>query len=231
MRPYFEADGIAIYHGDCREILASMERVSVVISDPVWPNAIASLAGSNRPYELFAEAAAMVPLVSDRLVVQLGCDSDPRFLAGVPASLPFFRTCWLEYSCPSYKGRLLHTGDVAYAFGSIPSFRKGRGVIPGKCTSTASDWKMPRQNPNKEKGGRQNGALPHPAPRRLQHVQWLVKWFEDGSVLDPFMGIGTTLLAAKNLGIKAVGIEVNEQFCETAAGRLEAAHPRLVECV
>src|ERR1022692_2253904 len=91
VRPYYNSGGITIYNGDCREVLDQIERVSVVITDPVWPNAVMSLAGSSDPYGLFAEVAAMVPMVSDRLVVQLGFDSDPRFLLGVPKELPYFR--------------------------------------------------------------------------------------------------------------------------------------------
>lgn len=51
-------------------------------------------------------------------------------------------------------------------------------------------------------------------------MNWLIKWFAEGPVLDPFMGSGTTLLAAKKQGLPAVGIEIEEKFCEDAAKRL-----------
>ncbi|KKK62925.1 hypothetical protein LCGC14_2999480, partial [marine sediment metagenome] len=63
-------------------------------------------------------------------------------------------------------------------------------------------------------------ALPHPSPRRLQHVNWLVRFFGEESILDPFAGAGTTLRAAKDLGRKAIGIEIEEKYCEIAAKRL-----------
>jgi len=64
--------------------------------------------------------------------------------------------------------------------------------------------------------------LAHPAVRHLSHVAWLVKWFSDRgeTILDPFMGSGTTLRAAKDLGRRAIGIEVEERYCEIAAKRM-----------
>lgn len=126
MRPYYAKHGVTLYHGDCREVLPSLGPVDAVIVDPVWPNAVGELAGSDRPAALFAEAAAHFPRLCKRLVVQLGCDSDPRFLLGVPAGMRFLRACWLDYTVPWAKGRTLYLSDVAYVFGSYPRSRPGR---------------------------------------------------------------------------------------------------------
>lgn len=217
MKPYYDEGGITIYHGDCREVLPKLDPADSVITDPVWPHARTSLVGADRPYELFAEMAALLPGRCARLLVQLGCDSDPRFLMGVPSALPFFRACWLEYACPTRKGRVLYTGDVGYAFGTPPKSAPGRRVIPGRYISTNPDAHRVAVTKHKEFG---KASPDHPAPRRYQHVRWLVSRFADGMVLDPFAGSGTTLLAAKNLGYPAIGIEVEERFCEHAAKRL-----------
>ena len=210
MKPYYDHAGITIYHGDCRDVLSGLAfhhpRVAdVIVSDPVWPNAHTDLAGAERATELFAEAAQFFPGLSSRLVVQLGCDSDPRFLAGVPASLPFFRTAFLEYVRPHYKGRLMYTNDVAYVFGSPPPSEKGAHVMPGRFMQTTA---------NRAKNA-------HPTPRNIDHVKWLLRWYARGTVLDPFAGSGTTLLAAKTLGLPAIGIEIEEKYCAIAAKRLE----------
>lgn len=207
MRPYFSDAGITIYHGDCREILPHLEAADSIITDPVWPDCSVPLAGADRPLELFREAVALISRIAPRLVVHLGSDTDPRFLAGtVPASLPFLRACWLRYAVPYYKGRMLYGSDVAYVFGEWPPARPGATVIPGEVTIRDNRPKLPR------------GV--HPCPRRLEGVAFLVKWLGGGSLIDPFMGSGTTLLAAKNASVRAVGIEIEERYCEVAAKRL-----------
>jgi DNA modification methylase len=62
----------------------------------------------------------------------------------------------------------------------------------------------------------------HPSPKQLNHYSKLVEMFtpDGGSVIDPFMGSGTTLRAAKDLGRKAIGIEIEERYCEIAAKRM-----------
>lgn len=88
MKPYYQENGIAIYHGDCREVLPGLSSESL-ITDPVWPNSI--FPEVENPEQLLAEAlqAARVR----RVVVHLGGDSDPRFLRAVPDKYPFIRFC------------------------------------------------------------------------------------------------------------------------------------------
>ena len=66
----------------------------------------------------------------------------------------------------------------------------------------------------------QNG---HPCPKPLNIMRWLVQRGTVSAgqlVADPFMGNGTTLRAAKDLGRKAIGIEIEERYCEIAAKRM-----------
>lgn len=217
MKPYYQEHGVTIYHGDCREILPALEMPAVAITDPVWPNSV--FPGVPDPARLFAEAAAL--LTVDRLVVQLGCSSDPRFLSGVPARLPFVRVCWLRYARPSYRGRILIGSDVAYVFGSIPPSRPGCHVLSGETVARNNKTKL--QHTKRGTGQSEDvdyAALPHPCPRRYEHVAWLVNIYGGNGVIDPFMGTGTTLEAAKRVGIPCVGIDSIEANCEIAAERI-----------
>lgn len=205
VRPYYEDGAVTIYHGDCREVLPQIEG-DTIVTDPVWPNARAELAGREDPQRLLSEALGLAPQGVKRLAIQLGCDSDPRFLAAVPARWPFFRLCWLDAARLSYKGRLLDGATPAYYFGTPPSSRPGAHVIPGMFRDSSGEPQYPG----------------HPCARKLDQVCWIVKWWsEPGDViLEPFAGSGTTLEAAKRLGRHAIGIEIEERYCEIAARRM-----------
>lgn len=203
MEPYYEEDGITIYHGDCREILPSIN-ANVCIVDPVWPNAHPDLIGSQDPFSLWRDCLGLLSV--RRLCVWLGCQSDPGFMSDVGCNLPFLRMCYLRRAVPNYNGRCLVTGDVLYCFGEWPAPRPGQIVLPGECSVTSK----PKLRLN------------HPAARNLEHAKWVVKWWsgEAETIVDPFAGTGTTLRAAKDLGRKAIGIEIKEEFCELAIRRL-----------
>ena len=205
MKPYYEHAGISIFHGDARGIAPRIHAQSV-ITDPVWPNAAVPIYGHEDPWLMLCQVQDVLAKSVQRLAIQLGCDSDPRFLTAVDKRWPFFRICWLDMSRPHYKGRLLAGAEVAYLFGEPPASRDGARVIPGMKRDSSQDGPYPG----------------HPCPRKLGHLQFLVNWWSapGDTILDPFMGSGTTLRAAKDLGRKAIGIEIEERYCEIAAKRL-----------
>jgi len=202
--PYATVGDITLYHADCRDILPQLT-ADTVVTDPVWPDADVPLRGRGAEDTLLADALNLCH-EAERVAVQVGCDTDPRFQRSVPEQWECFRTAWLELPRKGYRGRLLHTGDVAHLYGDPPPSREGHRVIPGRYIDA---------DPN----GQQRD---HPTPRKLGHVEWLVKWWSalDDMILDPFAGSGTTGLAAMRWDRECVLIEIKEEHCETAAQAL-----------
>ena len=203
---------INLIHGDCLEEIKKIPKNSYncVITDPVWPNSLSLLSGYKNPYQLFRAAARLFCPI-ERLIVHLGCSSDPRFLSVVPKKMKFLRVCWLRYSFPSYRGRLLIGSDVAYIFGTPAKSRKGYHLLPGECNFKKSETMI-----IKIKGRK------HPTPRKIEHLKWLINKMTapDDTILDPFMGSGTTGVACKELNRNFIGIEINKDYYEIAKKRI-----------
>lgn len=203
---------VRIITGDCREVLRTIEHADAVITDPVWPNCPPGLlAGHDRPFELFAEAVALLPESVKRLVVILRSDSDPRFLSSVPAKWPFICLQAMAYAVPMYLGRVLGGTEIAYCFGQPIACRKGRKVIPM--------W-----GPKAQPGGRK--ANGHPCSRARVHMEWLVDWWSEPgeTVLDPFCGSGTIPIAADSLHRHGIGIEIDAKYANLARD-ISERHP------
>jgi hypothetical protein len=96
-------------------------------------------------------------------------------------------------------------GQPIFYYGKDPYLAKQLGRLPNCFASTESA-----------------GDSEHPCPKPIGQMKWLVNRASlDGDIiLDPFMGSGTTLRAAKDLGRKAIGIEIEERYCEIAAKRM-----------
>ena len=215
---------------DCLEVLPTLGKVDAVVTDPPWDQA-KGIHGSGDPRGLFATVSAA--LANARMVtVQLGCYTDPCFLAPLARLMPFFHACWLSYVPPSYNGRILMEADVAYVYGDPPASKKGARVIPGVCQSTRREdgekqfLRSYGKNRSQKESAVRIAALDHPMPRHLAHVRWLTKWHTetDDTVCDPFVGSGTTGVACIQLDRKFIGIEIEPRYFEIACRRIEDAY-------
>ena len=205
-----------LYHGDCREILPAIQ-AQVLITDPVWPNAPEGMFPGIDAEQLLRETFRVlrttsrgVPGFVERAVIVMRSDSDPRVLRAVPKRLPFFLAQVLQYVMPGYIGRKLGGNEIAYTFGQPAKSEPGRRVIPGMSPKVQPD------------GRAANG---HPCSRAYEHFDWLMRWHSDAgdTVLDPFMGSGTTGYSALRAGRKFVGIEIERKYFDIACRRLEQA--------
>lgn len=202
MMPYYSSKDITIYHGDCREILPSLA-FDVVVTDP--PYGCAATTNWGGTYDGFQIANDTTPDVRDWLVKAW---TGPALLFGSP-----------RVARPPCKAVLIwwkgeHTGMGDLAFPWKPDFEEVYIIGDGWRSATRGSSVL-RHNARTD-----SGRL-HPTEKPVGLMMALIRCAPAGSVLDPFMGSGTTLVAAKELGRRAIGIEIEERYCEIAAKRLD----------
>jgi DNA modification methylase len=195
MTPYYSHAGIEIYHGDCREILPGLPRVDAVITDPPYGigfGAKHTKWSANRGVVLGTWDAA-VPDVSWLLDVA----DHIAIWGGERFQLPV-RRGWLTWVKP----------DAAPTFASTEYAWTNRDKPARHIVFSVGEMNQER--------------LGHPTQKPEAVMLWTIQQVAPHAhtILDPFMGSGTTLVAAKNLGRKAIGIEIEEKYCEIAAKRL-----------
>jgi DNA modification methylase len=205
MKPYYQDKWVTIYCGDCREILPELEVVDLVMTDPPWVNLTKGMKTDN-PIQLFKDMCDICfPDKSSRALIILGCDTDPRMLS--PIKLQFWNTCWIKRTPVSFKGSKFIGADIAYVYGDFRS-PNGRGT------------KVYNQEFNMVSCGEREND--HPAPRNQKTIKDILSVYSrpGETILDPFLGSGTTTNAARMLGRKCIGIEIEEKYCEIAVKRL-----------
>lgn len=202
MKPYYEEKGITIYHGDCREILPSLPKVDLVLTDPPYGSE------SFESWKRLGEVSIACLPPGGWCLAYSGQTYWPEILSSVCASGMRYR--WTTALLHNGGSDLRPLGEMlveicwkpVFMF-SKPGGNAGPGTLRFKDLVNGS--------------GRFKGH--HPWEQASRELGQLMKWF-DGKILDPFMGSGTTLRAAKDLGRKAIGIEIEEKYCEIAANRL-----------
>ena len=199
MKPYYDDGQITIYHGDCREILPTLEPVDLVLTDPPYGVHVDYGAFQDTPENLKSLISETWPLIRASGAVVLAT-TGVKHLSYYPT--PDWILCWYSPSNPGCGPWGFCTWQPIIAYGQDPH----RRTQPDGFWHVAQPYK--------------NG---HPCPKPLAVIRWLVARgtvASDTTILDPFMGSGTTLRAAKDLGRKAIGIEIEEKYCEIAVKRL-----------
>jgi site-specific DNA-methyltransferase (adenine-specific) len=214
IRPYYEHAGITIYHGDCREILAHLPPVDLLLTDPPYGVGLGTdnnqskdsthlakrgYASFDDTYENFVTVIVPRLTAAIRLAKRAVVFSGPNIHEQVkPVGIG---GVW----CPSAVGRTPWGSKNFLPVLFYGSPRQAGRHRPTVISSTEIA----------EKNG-------HPVPKPLSWITWAMSLGSDAGdlVLDPFVGSGTTLLAAKLLYRKAIGIEIEERYCEIAAKRL-----------
>lgn len=212
MKPYYEDDLVTLYQGDCREVTAWLE-ADVLVTDP--PYGIAwSTHGGGRDLRNWSPRKAKAGIIGDedtsaRDDVLVAWGDKPAVIFGSPLIAP----------PPSAIQALVWRKPVdAGVVGARFPWRRDVEMV-----YLLGQW--PRVNPNRSsviesKGGLERYRNGHPHAKPTPILEHLIAETPGGVVADPFAGSGSTLVAAKMLGRKSIGVEADEKWCELAASRL-----------
>jgi DNA modification methylase len=204
VKPYYQDSAVTIYHGDCREILPELLKVDLILTDP--------------PYGIGAYSAGSMGggvLAKQSCFEATTWDSTP---AAVEHIIPRGRAVIIwggnYFGLPPSPGWLVWDKRNGANFFADCELAWTNLQIAVRLISYR--WQGMLQENMAEKDVRL-----HPTQKPIAVMAWCIRLAGDiRTILDPFMGSGTTLRAAKDLGRKAIGIEIEERYCEIAARRM-----------
>ena len=206
MEPYYQDDFATIYHGDCREVLPHIGTVSAVVTDP--PFNVGKDYGTHQDGLSDDEYLDLIGSVARAADVQ----------AWVTPTVQLSRfTSVLGPDAHPVVVRRGAQGPLRFGWSDQFLLVLVRGKPSRPVPNLWDGVRLPDEGYyyREETYG-------HPGTTSLGVMQRLVDLLvpSDGVVLEPFLGTGTTLRAAKNIGRRAIGIEIDEHWCEVAATRL-----------
>jgi site-specific DNA-methyltransferase (adenine-specific) len=215
--PYYADDWVTIYHGNCLEPIDDLT-ANTLVTDPPYgiglsrrarysriPERVSYLSHTDTPEFVLS---AVIPLVTalvarcERAAVTPGkammfAYPEPTHVGAFYFPAGAERSAW-GFNC----------WQPVFFYGKDPYLARGLGGRPDSVEIV-------------QPGRGDTGD--HPCPKTIEQMRWLVNRVSVDAgdiILDPFMGSGTTLRAAKDLGRHAIGIEIEERYCEIAAKRM-----------
>ena len=205
IEPYYSDDFVTIYHGDCKEILPVL-LFDVVITDPPYGISYVSNFSLNGP----SKRIHGDDTTDLRDYVIKAADGKPMLIFGT-WKMP--RPAETRQLLIWHKTETVFMGDLSLPWG--PAHEEIYVIGDGWTGKRRSNvYSIKSYSPGAKE------RPDHPTPKPVFLMRELVERSPEGVILDPFMGSGSTLRAAKDLGRKAIGIEIDEQYCEIAVKRL-----------
>lgn len=209
MSLYYQDDHVTVYHGDCLAEHREWLDADVLVTDP--PYGMAYESNRNRDKR---NVKVGRPVAGDSTTEAR--DSALESWGGRPA-IVFGK--WTQPRPQGTKARLIWdkrvqgTGDLSIPWGPADEeiYVLGSGWVGVRGPNILSVQMLMSGDRNRPD---------HPTPKPIPLMERLIEKCPPGVVADPFAGSGATLLAARNLGRKCVGVELEERYCEVIAKRL-----------
>ena len=208
LKPYYQDDAVTIYCGDCREILPQLDvKVDLVLTDPPYgigkdgQKLSTGGHGGRKAYDFLGWDVCRPDKETFDLILNAG-ETQIIWGGNYFADLLPPKGKWFVWD----KGQRINQSDGELAWTSFDGALR-------ICTFNRVELMLDNAE--------------HPTQKPLKLITWCIQQTEAQTILDPFMGSGTTLVAAKILGRKAIGIEIEEKYCEIAVKRLNQSVMRL----
>jgi len=222
VKPYYETDLGKLYHGDCLQIMPHLEPVDLVLTDPPYGITYQSNAGVGRGTAPITNDGTRLSLrLYRRVIPQLKArhilwftrwDAWPDVWEILGQSFPVRGLLVWDKGTPGM-GDLSHWGCSHEMIASC-----GKGKLRGKRDNSVIKFSTcpPRQRH-------------HPTEKPVDLLLYLIDKITDelDTVLDPFLGSGTTAVACERLNRRWIGIEIEEKYCEISAKRIENERKQL----
>ena len=216
MSIYYQDELVTLYHGDCREQTAWLD-ADVLVTDPPYgirwmarPGGYKGGGGQSANHIKDAVAGDMDAEVRDRALALWG--GKPAIVFGSwkakrPDSVRS-RLIWHKQgSSPGpLNAAFMANDEEIYVIGE--GWRKSSPPLRSVITTT-------------EHRSVEVAKIGHPTPKPVGLMETLIDRCPPGVIADPFAGSGSTLVAARNLGRKSIGVELDERYCEIIAKRLD----------
>lgn len=217
MNPYYQDETITLYHGNAIDVLPMMK--GVVMTDPPYNIGYHYSEASDNRSETEYDELLRITLRTPSVVV---CYPEIQFrIARVLGESPRRCAAWVYPANTPRNFRLVawfgldgKPERVSQAYRNPTDKRIAERIARGE-QARGYDWREIPQVKNVSAD-----KTEHPCQNPVDVMSWMIQATDADCLIDPFTGSGTTLVAAKALGRKAIGIELDERYCEIAASRL-----------
>ncbi len=214
--PYYADEFVTLFHGDCREVTEWLA-ANVLVTDPPYGRDYRPAPGKNAAfYDRGSVGIAGDGDTGVRDAALAAWGKRPGVVFGdLMLSPPPGNKLTMVYRKPPQAGCFGAIGgfrrdlEAVYLTGPWPT---GMGGRSGVIETGAPELSMTLAK-----------RYGHPHAKPVDVMETLISACPPGTIADPFAGSGSTLVAARNLGRSAVGVELEERYCERAARRLAQA--------
>lgn len=208
--PYYQDDLVTLYCGDALEVTEWLA-ADVLVTDPPYGVAWKSGTMSN----------AKQPIV-DKVNNDENASVRDKALKAWGGKPALVFGSWRVPKPDNVSHRLIwHKKSNIPGMRATPWYSADEEIyVIGKTFTGKPEQNVLVTNDRRDGAYGEVARLGHPTPKPVGLLERLVAKCPEGVIADPFVGAGSTLLAAKNLGRRAIGVELEEKYCETAAKRL-----------